>query len=245
VNHIYRRPEQGGYFIVPLVDVDTILKSLTDGKDEGLVVPEHIKHNLEMGRLFPDVRNMKSLFEAPEAQPNLAALAAVTGGTSEVNLWTPAQWTPLPSGPGSNNYVTAGQLWELQSFGVCTYPATTPGTTAFTARVGTSGTPASNTILGAASSAVQGTTQTGVHWFLNGNWYARTIGLPGANSTTYGKFVWTCPLALQAAGSQGGVLFGGTATVDLSIANGIAISVTPSVAGQSFTPEMISWRSIG
>lgn len=240
-SHIYRRPEQGGYCIVPLIDVDTILAHMGRGEVE---VPEHIKHNLEMGRLYPDVKNMKSLFEAPEANPNLANLAAVTGGTAEVNLWSPAQWTPLPSGPGSNNYVTPGQVWELQSFGVCTYAAT-PGTTIFTSRVGTSATPASNTILGAASAAVAGTTQTGVSWFLNGNWYARTLGLPGANSAVYGKFIWTSPLSLQAAGSQGGVIFGGTATVDLSIANGVAISVTPSVTTQSFTPEMISWRSIG
>lgn len=242
-SHIYRRPEQGGYIITPLVDVDTILRNMGKGEVE---VPEHIKHNLEMGRLFPEIRNMKSMFEAPEANPNLANLAAVTGGTAEVNLWNPVQWTPLPSGPGSNNYVTAGQVWELQSFGTVIYPVTTPGTTAFTARVGTSATVGSNTIMGAASAANQATTQTGgVSWFLNGNWYARTIGLPGANSTVYGKFVWTCPLGLQAAGSQGGVIFGGTATVDLSIANGVAISVTPSVTGQSFTPEMISWRSIG
>jgi hypothetical protein len=188
---------------------------------------------------------LKSIFDATEAQPPLAALAAVTGGTVEVNLWTPNQWTPLPVGPGANNYLTAGQQWYLNATGVCTYPATTPGTTAFTARVGTSATVGSNTILGAASAAVQGTTQTAVLWTLQGILTVRTIGLPGANSTVYFAGEFHAPLAHQAAGSAGGVLFGGAATVDLSIANGLAISITPSVAGQSFQVQQISWISRG
>jgi hypothetical protein len=188
---------------------------------------------------------MKSLFDALEAQPPLAALTPITGGTSEVNLWTPNQWTPLPVGPGANNYVTAGQQWLLQASGIMTYAAT-PGTTAFTARIGTSATPGSNTIAGAASAAVAGTTQAGVLWELDGLLTIRSIGLPGANSIVYflGKF--HCPLGNQAAGSAGGVLFGGvTAGVDLSIANALAISVTPSVTTQSFTPQQISWASRG
>jgi hypothetical protein len=187
---------------------------------------------------------MKSIFDALEAQPPLAALTPITGGTSEVNLWTPNQWTPFPVGPGANNYLTPGQQWYLNASGICTYPAT-PGTTAFTARVGTSGTPASNTILGAASAAVAGTTQAGVLWTLQGILTVRTIGLPGANSTVYFVGEFHCPLAHQAAGSAGGVLFGGAATVDLSIANALALSVTPSVTGQSFTPQQISWISRG
>lgn len=188
---------------------------------------------------------MKSVFDAPEAQPPLAALTPITGGTAEVNLWTPNQWTPFPVGPGANNYLTAGQQWELRASGICTYAAT-PGTTAFTARIGTSATVGSNTIAGAASAAVAGTTQTGVLWYLDGLLTVRSIGLPGANSILYfvGKF--HCPLAHQAAGSAGGVLFGGvTAGVDLSIANALAISITPSVATQSFTPQQVAWFSRG
>jgi hypothetical protein len=187
---------------------------------------------------------MKSIFDGIEAQPPLAALAAITGGTSEVNLWTPNQWTSFPLGPGANNYVTAGQQWLLEATGICTYAAT-PGTTAFTARIGTSATPGSNTILGAASAAVAGTTQTAVLWTLKGLLTVRTIGLPGANSTVYFAGEFHCPLAHQAAGSAGGVLFGGAATVDLSIANALAISITPSVTTQSFTPQQISWTSRG
>lgn len=183
---------------------------------------------------------MKQTFEAPEAYPPLANLAAVTGVTAETNLWTPAQWTPIPA-----NYASAGQQWIIDAFGVLTYPSSTPGTTAFTARIGTSSTPSSNTILGAASTAAAGTTQTGVQWQLKGLLTIRTVGLPGANSTVIFQGHFECPLGLQAAGSSGGVIFGGTATVDLSVAQGLAISVTPSVTGQSFTPQMIAWRSLG
>lgn len=223
--------------VVPAFDPERILRDL---------VPEHIRRNLELGRLFPEIVATKQLFDAFEAQPPRAALTPITGGTAEVNLWTPNQWTPFPVGAGANNYLTEGQQWILQASGICTYAAT-PGTSAFTARVGTSATPATNTILGAASAAVQGTTAAaGTLWWLDGICTVRTVGLPGANSVLYfvGKF--HCPLAHQAAGSAGGVLFGGvSAGVDISIANALAISVTPSVTTQSFTPQQISWISRG
>lgn len=183
---------------------------------------------------------MRQKFEAPEAIPPLASLAAVTGGTAEVNLWSPSIWTPI----AGSNYAEPGMQFIVEAYGVCTYPATTPGTTAFTARIGTSATPATNTILGAASSAAAGTTQTGVPWHLSGLLTVRTLGLPGANSTVYFRATWECPLGLQAAGVAGQVIFGGTATVDLSVAQALAISVTPSVTGQSFTVDQISWRSL-
>lgn len=188
---------------------------------------------------------MKNLFDALEAQPPLAALGAITGGTSEVNLWTPNQWTPLPVGPGANNYCTPGQQWVLQASGICTYAAT-PGTTAFTARIGTSATPGSNTIAGAASATVTGTTASAVLWWLDGLLTIRSVALPGANAIVYFAGKFHCPLAHQAAGSAGGVLFGGvTAGVDLSIANALAISFTPSVTTQSFQPQQVSWFSKG
>lgn len=182
---------------------------------------------------------MKTTFEAPEAIALPAALAAVTGGTVEVNLWSPSLWTPILA-----QYATVPQQYVLTASGVLTLPVTTPGTTAFTARLGTSAAPASNTIIGAASAAAQGTTQTAVPWWMDGLLTVRALGLPGANSTVHFRAMFHCPLGYQAAGVSGAVLIGGTATVDLSIAQGLAVSVTPSVSGQSFTVEQISWRSL-
>jgi hypothetical protein len=182
---------------------------------------------------------MRQKFEAPEALPPFASLAAITGGTAEVNLFSPSIYTPIPAG-----YAEPGMQWILEAYGVCTYPATTPGTTAFTARIGASATPASNVICGAASAAAQGTTQTGVQWHISGLVTCRSVGLPGANSVMHGRFTWECPLALQAAGVSGQVIFGGSATVDLSVAQAVAISLTPSVTGQSFTVDELSFRSL-
>jgi hypothetical protein len=186
---------------------------------------------------------MKQAFEAPEAQPPLGTLAAVTGGTVEVNMWTPAQWTPFPTGPGSNNYLTPGQQWILDASGIMTLVS---GTVAMTARLGTSATPASNLIFGAASGAATGTAATAQPWILRGLITVRAVGLPGANSTLHGRFRLDCPAAFQAAGNAGSILFGGTITTgDVSIAQGLAFSFTPSVSTTSFTTEQISWRSIG
>ena len=180
---------------------------------------------------------MKQLFEAPEAQAPLASLAAVTGGTVEVNLFSPSQWSPIAA-----NYASPGQQWIIDASGIMTLVS---GTVAMTGRIGTSATPASNTIIGAASSAATGTAATAQPWILRGLITIRTLGLPGANSTLVGRFRLDCPAAFQGAGVAGSILFGGTATIDLSIAQGLAISFTPSVSTTSFTPEQISWRSIG
>lgn len=186
---------------------------------------------------------MKQTFETIEAQPPLGTLAAVTGGTVEINMWSPTQWTPFPVGPGANNYLTPGQQWILDATGVMTDVS---GTCAFTARIGTSATVGSNLILGAASGTPTMTAATAQPWMLRGLFTVRAVGLPGANSTVHFRGIMLCPLAFQAAGSAGGVLFGGTATTaDLSIAQGLAISFTPSVSTTSFTPEQISWRSVG
>ena len=180
---------------------------------------------------------MRQLFEAPEALPPRASLAAVTGGTVEVNLFSPSQWTPVAA-----NYMIEGQQWILDASGVMTLVS---GTVAMTARMGTSATPASNTIIGAASGAATGTAATAQPWILRGLITVQKIGLPGANSTLVGRFRIDCPAAFQAAGFAGSILFGGSCTFDASLAQGVAISFTPSVSTTSFTVEQISHRSIG
>lgn len=176
---------------------------------------------------------MRQIFEAPEAASPLTSLAAVTGGTAEVNVYTPAQYSPIPA-----NYATPGMQWMIDVMGLYTAPATTPGTLTVTPRIGTSGTPASNTTLG-ASTAVAVTTQTNVPFWVRGVLTCRTIGLPGANSTFIFTGMLTSPLLVAA-----GIGFGGTvATVDASIAQAFALSFTPSVTGQSFTVQHTSWRT--
>lgn len=181
----------------------------------------------------------KQQFEQPEAKPILASRAAVTGGAVEVNVVIPLD-TPIAAG-----YVDPAMKYMLDVWGTVIYPVTTPGTTVFTARVGTSATPATNTIAGAASAAVQATTQTGgVPFYLRAMLTVRSAtNISGANTVLYVRCAWFSPLSLQAAGSAGGVLFGGTASVDTTVAQAVCVSVTPSVSGQSFAVEDVSWFS--
>lgn len=184
---------------------------------------------------------MKQVFDGLEAVPPAGGLAAVTGVSAETNLWTPTLWTPLAA-----QYATAPQKFELEAWGIATAPVTTPGTLALTARIGTSATPASNTILGAASTATQLTTQTNLPWFLKGTLTIRSIGIPGANSTVHFQGCFWSPVLIAAATAPC-IMFGSTtaaASVDLSIAQALAISVTPSVTGQSYQPHHIAWRSL-
>lgn len=170
-------------------------------------------------------------FDGLETQPPTLNLTAITGVTVETALWPAATWSPFPAG-----YPSSGQQWLLEAAGIATAPATTPGTLIITPRVGTS---TAGITLG-ASTAVALATQTAVPWYMRVLLTVRTIGLPGANSAVVAHGMFTSPLLVAA-----GIGFGGTvATADLSVASGLFIGVTPSVVGQSFTPQQISWRSL-
>lgn len=171
-------------------------------------------------------------FQQPEALAPLVSGAAITGGTVEVNLWTPAQYSPIPQ-----NYAQPGMQWELVAGGVMT-TAATPGTLIVTPRFGTSATPASNTTAGASFSAqTLAASLTAADWLLRCTVTCRAIGLPGANST----FVVNGCMWVHASPV---ITFGGTvATIDASIAQALAISITPSVTTQSWTVQQIDWSS--
>jgi hypothetical protein len=175
---------------------------------------------------------MKSQFEAPEARPLPTSLSPITGGTSEVNLWTPALYTPIPAA-----YADPNMQWVLEAGGVYTAPAT-PGTLIVTARFGTSATPASNTTGGATIAAVALGVIAAQPFLIRALITCRLVSLAGANST------FICNGAFF-GGPNIVVPFGGTvASIDSSAASALAISVTPSVTGQSYTVQQISWRSL-
>jgi hypothetical protein len=84
---------------------------------------------------------------------------------------------------------------------------------------------------------------TNVPWFLELTVVIRTVGLAGTNSTAIG----TGAFVGSGAGTVGTALsfaFGGTsATFDASIAQGLAIGWTLSVAG-SCTPQWVVMQSL-
>lgn len=161
------------------------------------------------------------------ADPPIANLTAVTA-TSETALWTPAQYTPI----GAND-CKPGKIYHVKAGGIMSFAAT--GTLIITPRFGL--TVGAGITMGASPVALTtpGAT-TNVPWSLEFTCVCRTVGAPGANSTVVGTgwFATGIPSAGSLPATQ---TFGGTpATVDVSIATGICIGWTLSVAG-TVTPQ--------
>jgi hypothetical protein len=161
------------------------------------------------------------------AEPPIANLTAVTA-TSETILWNVSQYTPIAA-----NDARPGKIYRVHAGGIMSFAST--GTLVITPRFGL--TVAAGITMGPNVVAVTTPGATTAHpWTLEFTCVVRTTGAPGTNSTVIGTgfFITGTP---GAAGAAVAVSFGGTsATVDVSIATGICIGWTLSVAG-TITPQ--------
>jgi len=143
--------------------------------------------------------------------------------TTETILWNVTQYTGINAGDAR-----PGKIYKVTAGGIMSFAAT--GTLIITPRFGL--TVAAGITMGPNVVAVTTPGATTAHpWTLEFNCVVRTVGLPGTNSTVIGTghFITGTP---GAAGTAVAVSFGGTsATVDVSIATGICIGWTLSVAG--------------
>ena len=164
--------------------------------------------------------------------PPIANLTAVTA-TTETALWDAATYTAIAAGEGY-----AGKQWRLTAGGIMSFAST--GTLTITPRFGTS---IAGTTMGPSVVALTTPGATTAHsWWLDMLITVRTRGAPGTNSTVIcnGMFCTGIPSAGSLPATQ---TFGGTsASVDLSIASGICIGWTLSVAG-TVTPQQICFGS--
>lgn len=161
------------------------------------------------------------------AEPPIASLTPVTA-TSEAALWLTSQYTPIPA-----NDFRPGKIYVVKAGGIMSFAAT--GTLIITPRVGL--TVAAGITLGASVVALTTPGATTAHpWVLEFTAVCRTVGAAGVNSTMIGTgaFHTGIPSAGSLPATQ---TFGGTsATFDASIASGICIGWTLSVAG-TVTPQ--------
>lgn len=168
------------------------------------------------------------------ADPPIANLTAVVA-TSETTLWNTAQYTPIPG-----NDCRPGKIYQVTAGGIMSFAST--GTLILTPRFGL--TVAAGITMGASVVALTtpGVT-TNQPWLLEFYCVCRTMGAPGVNSTVIGTGAFHT--GIPAAGSLPATqTFGGTsATVDVSIATGITIGWTLSVAG-TVTPQFAFIRSL-
>jgi hypothetical protein len=162
------------------------------------------------------------------ADPPLANLTAVTA-TVETILWNVSNYTPINA-----NDARPGKIYKMTAGGIVTFATT--GLISVTPRIGL--TVGAGITMGVTPNPVNvpGTIETNVPWTMEFNMVCRTIGAPGANSTFIGTG-WMNIAGLATAGQAISIGFGGTvATADASIATGICIGWTLTVAG-SITPQ--------
>lgn len=164
----------------------------------------------------------QQVFQDLSARPPLLNLAAVTA-TVETAMWGAAQYTPIAA-----NEAFPGKMWRVTAGGIVTLAST--GTMLVTPRFGLS--VAAGITMGANVNAVTVPgVVTNAPWWLEFLCLCRTVGLPGVNSTVIGHGHMSIA-GLGTAGQAIDLAFGGTsATVDVSVATGINLGWTLSVAG--------------
>jgi hypothetical protein len=166
--------------------------------------------------------------------PPIAALTAVTA-TTETALWLASRYTAIPA-----NDCVAGKIYRVRAGGIMSFAAT--GTLIITPRFGL--TVGAGISMGASVVALTTPGATTAHpWTLDFEFVVQSVGDPGANSKVFGTgaFHTGIPSAGSLPATQ---TFGGTqATVDVSIATGITIGWTLSVAG-TCTPSYAYIQSV-
>jgi len=176
----------------------------------------------------------RQYFQDCLADPPIANLSPVTA-TVETILWNVSNYTPINA-----NDCRPGKIYKVTAGGIMSFAST--GTLTITPRFGL--TVGAGITMGANVVAVTTPGATTAHpWTLEFNCVCRTVGAPGVNSTVIGTG-WFITGTPGAAGAAVAVSFGGTsASVDVSIATGICIGWTLSVAG-TVTPQYVYITSI-
>src|SRR5262245_59418198 len=167
------------------------------------------------------------------SEPINADFATITATTETVLI--PTAWTPIPAGEPR-----AGKMYELLVGGTVTTGAA--GTLTITPRYGLV---IGGVSIGASAAQNYVPNITTAPFLFRYYLVFRSIGNAGANSVVYGTGEWSSGGAAATAASATAVYCGGTATasVDQSVASGLWIGVTFSVA-PSVIPKWHLWRSL-
>jgi hypothetical protein len=165
--------------------------------------------------------------------PPIANLTAVTA-TTETILWNVSNYTPIAA-----NDCRPGKIYKVTAGGIMSFAGT--GALTITPRFGL--TVGAGITMGASVALTTPGVTTNQSWWLEFCCVCRTVGAPGVNSTVIGTGFFATN-GTGGAGTDVGVTFGGTsATVDVSIATGICIGWTLSVAG-TVTPQYAFIQSL-
>lgn len=202
--------------------VQRILDEMARGADVGLLASRQGFASMDVGDF-----------------PSASLRAAIASTNVETQLWDPAVLGLLPAG-----VIIGGRAWRC-SFGGIMGTTATP-TILFTARVGTSSTPASNTSLGAGPTMTLGTI-TAQPFFGSGLFGCRSIGVAASTATMTANGFVVCPGA-AAATTVATNVFGGTVatTIDQTVNQGLSVTQTwsASSASNTMTPQMLAIETL-
>lgn len=163
---------------------------------------------------------------AIEAPP--ASHTAVANTTTRSNLWVPSLWTPINAFD-----MRAGKVYLLCAGGIVSTTGTP--TILFTPTFGQSGTPASNTSLGAGITLTTGSGLSSVPWDLTLRVVVRSLGVAASGTTITGN--GHVVIGGPAATASQVVAIGGTVVTnaDHTTAQGLVLDVTWGTASPSNT----------
>lgn len=177
---------------------------------------------------------MSRQYFADIADPPLAALPTITATTETVLV--PTLFTQIPA-----MEPRAGKVYQLRVGGTCTTGAA--GTLIITPRFGLV---IGGVALGASPTQNYVPSITLAPFYFEYTLVFRTIGVAaGATSTCVGTGMWHSNGAIATAASETAVLCGstGSVSVDTTVATGLWIGVTFSVA-PSVIPHWCTWQSL-
>lgn len=175
-------------------------------------------------------------FTSPVGEVPVVNQTAVAANV-DTALWLPATNAPNTVIPA--NSARAGQVLKLTAWGVTTTAVTAGQTLIVTPRWGQ--TVAASVALGVSATVpVNAVVQTNSPWYLNMLVHIRSIGQPGTNSTATcgGVFFSDTVVGTAATTNTAFIPFGTSATtatsIDCTIASALLVSVTASLATQTF-----------
>lgn len=177
----------------------------------------------------------RQYFDDLMCEPPIANISPSVTATSETIMWNVSNFSPIAA-----NEARPGKVWCLKAGGVMSFAAT--GALTITPRWGL--TVAAGLSMGASVVALTTPGATTAHpWFMEFICTCRVVGAPGTNSTVQGTGFFCTGIpsggSLPATQTFGGIP---NTAVDVSIATGICIGWTLTVAG-TITTQWVTMQS--
>jgi hypothetical protein len=193
--------------------------------------PRSVRRNLERARRNPWPKCIsQGVSSIDGTQPILGPWTAITANATETNLWVPPWQTAIAA-----NSLYVSKVYHLVFSGIFT-STSTPGVLTWTFRYGQNTTPSSNTSLGASNAIAPPASLTNAGWGGEANFRCLSTGIAASGATARG---WGWVIVPGAAAATSIVYFfpisaASAATIDQTAAGALIMSLTISVASQSY-----------